>query len=355
MSDGEDVGDQQSADIEEYNELTRRLDSGLDEFGGELIDGVQARGNVVYWLEYRDWDPTIHRLDLESGQRVNYSFPLSFDSLNYQVSEAAVAYAEVDGEEVVYHVFDSLETERELSTVAFESPTDDQGWWAYGLSGSDLFVVVTETESSPDTKLYRIPAGGDASVVTTLESAGCDVGEFWEFGVDGETVIFVESGRIWRLDLETNQATWLGNETEVSGSVVFDSDGVLFTTRVGPFFFDYENAVVDDLAEAIETTGFRLNDTFDSIHYFERDATWWGDYLIYVGNGGLFALNTARRNIVPILLEPRLGETSEVRVDYRFPVVTANGTLFVTGLESTSGSVGADGPVYRLDLADLLR
>ncbi len=37
-----------------------------------------------------------------------------------------------------------------------------------------------------------------------------------------------------------------------------------------------------------------------------------------------------------------------MRVDYRYPVALDNGTAFVTGLTSTDGAVGADGPTYKI-------
>jgi len=348
--------EQQRLDIQHYNDLTVELDAARTEFGGEVIGEMYPAGNVIYWLEYRAWDPTIHSLDTVSGRRVNYAVPLSFDTLNVRVSESALAYAEDGGDEIIYHVFDATQEEAEITTAVFEAPTDEQRWWAYAVSGTDLYVLVTESEASPGTKLFRVSAGGEPVLVTTLEEAGCDVGEFWDFGVAGGTMIFIESGRIWSLDLPSNQATWLHNETEISfGSTIeFTHDGVLFTTATGPFFFDYETASLTDLAEAIAATDYQLSETFSSSHLYNEDMTRWRDYFIYVGNSGLFAFNPAQSEIVPILLEPRMGETSDVRVDYRYPVVLDNGTLFVTALESESGATGADGPIYQVDLANIL-
>ena len=45
----------------------------------------------------------------------------------------------------------------------------------------------------------------------------------------------------------------------------------------------------------------------------------------------------------------------EVRIDYRYPVALDSGKLYVTGLESTSGAVGAEGPIYQVDLTSVLR
>jgi hypothetical protein len=358
--DGDADADPTQRDIAQYNELTVELDEARTEFGGDVIDEMFPAGNIIYWLEYREWDPTIHSLDTDSGRSVDYEIALSFDSLNVRVSEEAVAYAEEAGEDVIYHVYDATQPATEITTVTFEGPQDEQRWWAYAVGGTDLYVIVTETDASPDTKLYRVGAGAGAEpeLLTTLESAGCEVGEFWDFGVEGGRLIFIESGRIWSFDLPTNRATWLGNETEVQGTVEFGHDGVLFTSYNGssdvPFFFDYETAQLTNVAEQIAAVSYRLNETFASSHLYSEDITRWRDYFIYGGASGIFAYNVTRNDITPILLEPRMGETSDVRVDYRYPVTLENGMLYLTALESESGSVGADGPIVQVDLSNIL-
>lgn len=346
----------QELDIAHYNELTIELDDGRSEFGGDVIGEMYPAGNTIYWLEYRGWDPTLHGFDTESGRRTNYEVPLSYDTLNVRVSEDAVAYAEVDGQDVIYHVFDATQEGAEITTTVFEAPRDEQRWWAYAVSGTDLYVLVTETDELPDTKLYRVSQGGEPLLVTTLEEAGCSVGEFWDFGVAGGTMIFIESGRIWSLDLPSNEATWLGNETEISfGSTVeFTHDGVLFTSATGPFYFNYDSAELLAIQDSITNVDYQISETFSSSHLYNEDMTRWRDYFVYVASSGLFAFHPERDEVVPILLEPRMGETSEVRVEYRYPVILDNGTLFVTALESESGSVGAEGPIYQVDLANIL-
>ena len=65
-------------------------------------------------------------------------------------------------------------------------------------------------------------------------------------------------------------------------------------------------------------------------------------------------------DITPVLLEPRPDAPGQdpssqpLRIEYRYPQVTTDGTLYVTGLTSASGSVGADGPIYSVDLKPLL-
>jgi hypothetical protein len=49
--------------------------------------------------------------------------------------------------------------------------------------------------------------------------------------------------------------------------------------------------------------------------------------------------------VKPLLLEPRSGALA---IRYIHPVATSDGTLFVTGLQSTSGVTGASGPIYSM-------
>ena len=63
------------------------------------------------------------------------------------------------------------------------------------------------------------------------------------------------------------------------------------------------------------------------------------------GTETLYLRSKAVLDARPILLEPH---EAEVRIEYRYPTIVDSGALFVVGLTSTSGSVGADGPVYQV-------
>lgn len=355
-ADPGEPGDPTSRDIAHYNEVTLELERSRTRFGGEAIGEMYPAGSMIYWLEYRGtWDPTIHSLDTETGRRVDYDLALEFDSLNVRVSPTAIACAELDGLEIVYHVYDAAHPSMERTRLVMNAPSGEQRWWAYALDGQDLYIVVTESEDSPDTKLYRARAGSsEPTLVTTFESAGATVGEFWDFGIEDEQLIFVESGRIWSFDLTSNRATWLRKDTEVRGNIDFGPSGVLFMTARGPRFFDYQTSGTIDVSARIASAEYRLNDTYSNIHLFSESTARWQNYFIYGGQSGIFAYDMNTNEVTPILLEPRFGDTSDVRVVYKDPVVLENGTLFILGLESASGSVGADGPVYRVDLTSIL-
>ncbi len=343
-----DSGDPMMRDIGEYNELQAALDEGRSEFLGEEAAELYAPGDLLYWLDYASWAPGLHSYDPVSGAYVDYAFSIGEgDTYNYRAADEAVATAQDAAGGIVYSVYDRSQADSLLNEVEFPTPTDGQRWWAYDVDGSDLYVMTTGSA----TTLWRCSPGQDCADVTTLESAGASVAEFWDFGVEDDTLYFIESGRLWRLDISANQATWLGNETEISGSVEWRDGGVLYISASGPFYYDYASQQVTDLERAIENDPYQLNQTFAASHHYLQDGTLYGDYLVYTGNDGVYAYQFRQGGVVPLLLEPR---SEDLRIEYRYPQIMDRGSLFVTGLTSTSGSVGADGPVYRLEAAELL-
>ena len=342
---------QQNQDIEHYEEVIAELENTRVEFLGEEATELYSYGNRLFWLRMDTWSPTLHSWDATTDTRVNCSFSIgSGDRYNYRASLDSVATAEEAGMGVVYHVYDIGAPGTEITTVEFDAPSDEQRWWAYDVDGTTLYVVVTGEE----TGLYRVPAGGTPEMMTTFESAGCAVAEFWDFAVEGNTMIFIESGRIWRFDLPSNTATWLGNETQISGAVNFGSDGVMYEVYTGyghrTYLYRYDTRETVDLSEAIAASGYQLNETFASTHLYYEGYTRHRDWMVYIGSGGVHGYHLYRGDVEPLLLSPR----GDVRIDYRYPVVLDNGMLFVTGLTSTSGATGADGPVYRVDVSSIL-
>lgn len=95
-----------------------------------------------------------------------------------------------------------------------------------------------------------------------------------------------------------------------------------------------------------------MNETFASTHlHTGGDWTRRGQLVIYQGDSSIFAYDIAADVVTPVLLDPRL--EPPMRLTYRNPQLLDSGVLFVQGLYSESGAVGADGPIYRVD-ADFL-
>jgi hypothetical protein len=125
----------------------------------------------------------------------------------------------------------------------------------------------------------------------------------------------------------------------------------MFQSATGVQFFEYATSSVVDVTAKINANPFQVNGTFASAAKWYEDFARWGNDVLYIGNSGLFAYDMVHDTITPILLSPN---SSDMRVDYRYPVTLADGTAFVTALMSDDGSVGADGPTYKLALAPLV-
>ncbi len=331
------TGPNRARDKGQYVALQRELDEGRREVLGEYADELYAAGNVLYWLNFSQFTPTLS--SYQDGTVTDYDFSIGdANGHSFRASGDLVATAVVDGESIRYELYAPGAPAQSLGEAIFDAPGGEQRWWAYAVDRSSLFVMT----SSEVTTLYRYDANAAAPVVvTTLQSAGCDVGELWAFGVDGDTTYLIESGRLWHLDTATNTCTFMGNETQIAGAVNFERDGVLWEESTGPFFFDNAARTTIDVAQAIADSDYRLNESYDSIHHWNYDLTRFQDWAIYIGNSGVYGHQLYTGEVKPILMEPF---DVDARIQYRYPVVTDDGMLFVTGLS------GADGPVYSVDL-----
>ncbi len=227
----------------------------------------------------------------------------------------------------------------------FELPKPSYAqWWAYAVDGTDAYYVVTDSDSV----LWKKVAGQDAVRVVGLE-ADCDlpVAEFWDFTVDGDIALVLESGRLWRVDLTGGcEATWVGNETEVQ-SFSWDDEGILYSWATGPFYWDVATGATTDVGAQISASAYQLNETFASAHlYNDGTVAMWTHYAIYHASSGIFWLDLDSGDVGPVILDNPY--STETFVTYRYPTVLDDGATYVQSLESTSGAVGADGPIYEV-------
>ena len=341
--------DPTARDVAAYDALAASLEANRTQFLDEEADELVAEDNWLFWLQFPGFDPTLHGYDSASGARLDYAFPIgSGDEYNFRASPELVVTAVRDGDEIIYSAYRAGSAMELVSQASFAAPSDEQRWYAYAVDHEVIYVMLVNSPEIPQKTLMRWQPGAAPQPVTTLESID---GEFWDFDVEGNTMLFIEGGRLWHLDLATKQAEWLENETEISGNVNFESDGVLFESAAGPFFYRWPSRELVDIGAIIASSPYQLNATFPISHHYEEGLTRWGDYAIYIGYSGVFALHLTTHDIAPVLLEPR---STSPRIEYRHPAVLDNGTLFVTGLTSESGSVGADGPVYAVDLPSAL-
>jgi len=345
--------DPTAADIDQWNRLAAKLDGGRTVFRDTGIGDGVAVGNQLFWLDTSSFNPVLNRYDHPSGGKIRYGFSIGDSDLwNYRASATLVVTADPLASPVTYHAYDANATASEVAATTLPDPLlAGSRWAAYAVSGNTVYFV-DDGMPGVTALLKWVPgSGAPPTQVTTLESAGAQIGSFQDFGVSGDTMVFIETGRIWKLGISANQAVWLGNATEVSGDVDIADDGVMFSTASGLMFFSYATKALTNVSDRIDANAYQVNVTYASAAKYLQDFSRYKGYVLYVGNYGLFGYDLAKDLIVPILLSPN---SATLRIDYQAPVALDDGTAFVVGLTSTDGAVGADGPTYEVDLTALL-
>jgi len=340
-------------DIDQYNRLAARLDGGRTVFRNTAIGEAGAVGNQLFWLDTSAFSPTLNRYDHPSGGKIRYGFSIGDSDLwNYRASATLVVTADPLTSPVEYHAYDANATATEIDTTTLPGPLlAGTRWAAYSVSGSTVYFVDDGTPGATVLMKWVPGQGGPPTQVTTLESAGAEIGAFEDFGVSGDTMVFIETGRIWKLAISANRAVWLGNTTQVSGAVDIADDGVMFSAASGLMFFSYATNALTNVSDRIDANPYKINVTYAVAAKYLEDFARYKGYVLYVGEYGLFGYDLARDVIVPILLSPN---SATLRIDYKAPVALDDGTAFVVGLTSTDGAVGADGPTYQVDLTAVL-
>jgi hypothetical protein len=332
--------------IDQYDKLQMQLDQARSVAITTTAAGLLPSGNDLYWLDYDTDTPSLHRYDDTGGAAINYTFSVGdADSENFRASGGMVVTATAT-DTVIYTAYDSTQPNRVLDTTSLPLPEDGTNWYAYATDGTTVYIVVptADDDGNAITQVQSWTPGSAPVVLTTLEAAGVPSGEFIDFDVFGNTMIFIDSGALWQLDFTTLKATPLGNMDESGNAVEIDSDGVLYSTAQGLFFYRYSDAMTLPLSQLIESASYELNSTFSMIQDFSTDFARYKDWVVYGADSGLFAYNLTSKVVKPILLTPR---TADPPV-YRYPCVLDDGTLLVVEVTDSAG------PTYKLSLPSIL-
>ena len=329
-----------NADVAQYQALEAQLDKNRRMFLTPGASGLTGIGTHFYWLDFDTFDPHLHSFESTASLSTDYSFSIgTADTYNWRASDQIIVNAENTGANCVFHVFTIDEKNAHVADLLTDAPGNGVAWWSYSPDGGDLYYVTEEG----DTGVWKWSPGGAAPAeLFTLESLGVNVGEFEDFIVDSGIMVFIESGRVWSLNLSTQTPVFLGNTTEASGGITL-SDGVLVETATGPFFYSYKTKMLRDIGQAIAKSGYKLNNTFASAGNYLSDLTNYQHLVGYIGEQGLFTFDMDTNEVTPLLLSALDDSTV-----YANPVFLDDGSVFVQGLQSTDGAIGADGPVYEL-------
>lgn len=332
-SDGADA----AADEGAYEALRLKLEEDRVAFLGRGATDLTAAGQRLFWVESQG-APSLHSVDAPSGARVDYTFPIGGASPIFRASGSRVVTVTTGGDR--YRAYRADAAASLVGELTVQPPPSGVRWHAFAVDGDRVYVAET---TSQGTRLLRWTPPSAAPVeLLTFQAAGIGAGELWDLGVAGDVAVVIEAGRGWVVDLGTRKASPLSNTAQADGAD-FDRDGVLLSTEAGPMLYPRDGSPVLDVKRAIAASAFRVADGYERAHLFQQDPARRGPQIVYVGQTGLFALDTTQGTVRALLLD-----APEHQTVYRRPVVTADGTVFVQGLTSRSGAVGADGPVYRL-------
>jgi hypothetical protein len=337
-TDPSNTKDTTDRDLAEYDALVTSLEARRSPFLGKVADEVHAAGSRLFWVEYRAFDPTLHS---SLGSTLSYSFALGTDN-NYGASDDLVVTATRSGDAIVYRAYAANAVATFRGELSLPAPTNAQRWSAYAVGPSAVYIVTT---GAATTVLRWVP-GSQPTTEIVLEQAGVTVGEFQDVTVFDNRLVFVESGRLWQMPFNTHVPVAAGNHNEVSGGVSADGIGLLYNAADGPYYQAYGGGEPRDIRAEIAASGYALNPTFATMHTYASHAVLTHQKVVYLGQRGLFAYDLKTRKVTPVLLEPRVAVT---RITYSDPQILDNQTIYITGLESESGSVGAEGPVYAIE------
>ncbi|MDI3285991.1 hypothetical protein [Polyangium sp. 15x6] len=347
----------QEEDLAEFESMREELEGKRAVFIETPAQDFFATENTLYWVEVGSGNPLLRSFDDAKKQRTDYTFkvyltgvssPNPVDNINFAASSTMVASMNVlDGA----NTYAAGTPEMPRGKLDLPAPPFGQKWWAYSVTGDDLYVTVINGDTGKYVLQKWTPGQASATDVLVLDDliAPNVMGEFTNFAVNGTTLMFAEGGRLWLAELTDAKAKWVQNDKRAGGADFYPGGAVYSQDRE---FFRYDKATDtrENITDKIKAS-YSMNKTFAEAHHPGHDMTWckFKNKVVYEGNFGIFAYDLESETVTPLLLDAR-----DNSVVYKYPVAVGTGTLFVKGLESTSGATGADGPMFSLAAANLL-
>jgi hypothetical protein len=156
-----------------------------------------------------------------AGSALTYTFSVgdNLTDAHWTASSDLIVTAQPTESGVAYHAYDPNYASKEIGVLNVAAPAC-ASYWAYAVDAGNVFLVMTD-DNGDNALIQWVPVDGShTKTLTTLESAGATVGEFWAFGVSGNTMVFVASGALWTLNIAENKATSLMNSVQVHSFVL---------------------------------------------------------------------------------------------------------------------------------------
>ncbi len=320
---------QQQADIDAYEALQDELLASatkIVELGSSAVT-LQTSPGRLWYARFVDWDPDLFNLDVASGAITGCGkIAGSGDAPNFRGSDRYSAVAV--GTEGDIELYDAS-TCVLVATVDLPPPTSGLRWWASALDGETLYAVVEEADAHQVLRWRE----GTLTPLGTLEEAGYQVSEFWDFGVEGDTMFYIESGRLYELDLTAWSSVWVDHGTQISGPVSWDATHVLFVASDGAFVWDRSTLVTMDLGATVNALP-DLNSTYTDLEDFNGGFATLADGVVHYESGrGIMSYDLATQSLTPRVLEER-----DLTLVWYEPVV-AGGRVFARSYGDFDGNL----------------
>src|SRR5579883_2932491 len=288
-------GGNAAMDDHQYDATQSTLDQGRTQVLGKTAQGLVTAGTELYWLDFTDYDPTLHRANDGMQGRVDYGFGVGGgDAYNFRASTTTVVTAEPDSG--VLHAYDAAQPNAHLgdATPLLMPSSAGVKFWSYAVDGDTVYYV-TNAPGDDEIYVWDPRSGGSPSKLTTLEASGMQFGEFQDFSVVAGTMYFIAGGQLFTMDLSAHVVTEAPTMTEVGDQFDFANDGILYTyakpddTGALAYWDGKRGSAVRTLSDEIAQSTYSLNASYTSAHLWAgRGFARWGRWVVYPSDDGVY-------------------------------------------------------------------
>jgi hypothetical protein len=353
---GGDQGNSTEDDIAEYEQLRTSLEANRQEIlPAQAVDHVSAVGPYVLWLDtYQGWEAVLHIRRYPEGTEITSPVPIGDETTPpfYRASEELAMTALTVGMDSIYSVID-LANGQLLDEVTYAKP-QNAAYDAYGVVGNDAYLVVEDEGKM----IYSWTAGsGSPAAIGSIDDTGANLGAWIDFTLveyDGSLkLLALGTYGTYAIELDTMNATQIPLPVTPLEFGITDA-GIAVVDGADLWFVSWGDSEARAIHDELKNSSYSLNASFHNAHWVGSgganiDVSMDGDTIYYRSVAGIHAYNVSSNAIAPILLDDMTYSGSEVFIHYT-GINVADNAMIVVGLESTSGSTGADGPIYRVTL-----
>lgn len=356
--DDDDTGaDPTQVNIQQYENLRLQLEQRRElVLPAAQVDDVRAAGPWLVWLDiYQGFSAVLHARRYPGGEEVVSEVPIGDAGTppNFDIGESLGMTAVTVGGDALYTVF-RLDTGAVLDEVTMKKPTAAK-YDAYAVFGEQAYIVVEDEGLA----IYEwTPGTGAPTKVGAIGETGANLGAWAGFVVTEDMagsrrLVAIGTYGTYSVDLATMAATKVPLPVmPLEGAI--NEYGIAAVDGRDLWWYDWGAAEARPIHDELAASTYRLNSTYAQAHlpgsgFAGQDVSIDGTILYYRSNSGIYSYDVTTRAVTPVLLDDMNYAGTGVFITYT-GLAGGDGALHVVGLESESGSTGADGPTYRVAL-----